>query len=98
MIQRSSQNSSVTIPYEQTFADLGQVMEYLKKTPPDKEKASNLAYCGCGWPHHMLIPKGTHSGFPCHLFAMITNYDEDKVHILIGSKGMQAKKLKCSIV
>jgi len=36
-------------------------------------------YCGCGWPRHMLIPKGTQRGLPFDLFVMITNGWEDYV-------------------
>jgi hypothetical protein len=36
-------------------------------------------FCGCGWPQHMLIPKGSPEGMPCELFVMISNYDDDKV-------------------
>lgn len=36
-------------------------------------------YCGCGWPDHMLLPKGTEEGFPCRLFVMISDYTQDTV-------------------
>jgi tyrosinase len=29
--------------------------------------------CGCGWPDHMLIPKGTSEGFRMELFVMISD-------------------------
>lgn len=69
-ITRSSTSSSVTIPYEQTYRDLTNV---------SSEKQRETRYCGCGWPHNLLIPKGTANGYPCELFVMISNYDDDKV-------------------
>ncbi|XP_065201970.1 phenoloxidase 1-like [Planococcus citri] len=72
-ITRRSVESSVTIPYEQTFRNLS--------TRPAAGSAEEAAYnfCGCGWPHHMLIAKGHSGGFPCELFVMISNYDNDSV-------------------
>ncbi|KAK4878033.1 hypothetical protein RN001_010539 [Aquatica leii] len=65
-ITRSSKESTVTIPFEQTFRNLG-------------DSTSELNYCGCGWPHHMLLPKGIPNGYPCQLFVMISNYADDAV-------------------
>nr|ACM41728.1 pro-phenoloxidase 2 [Diabolocatantops pinguis] len=72
-IQRKSTESSVTIPFEQTFRDL------TTNRPTDSEGLSRFNYCGCGWPQHMLIPKGTPEGFPCELFVMISNFNDDEV-------------------
>lgn len=36
-------------------------------------------FCGCGWPEHMLIPKGTPQGLNCDFFVMISNYEQDRV-------------------
>ena len=37
-------------------------------------------YCGCGWPHHFLVPRGTEgSGMAFVLFVMATNWKEDRV-------------------
>ncbi|KAF5280180.1 hypothetical protein FQR65_LT15043 [Abscondita terminalis] len=66
-ITRASTESTVTIPFEQTFRNLGD----------DFSPEAN--YCGCGWPHHMLLPKGTHDGYSCQLFVMISDYAEDSV-------------------
>ncbi|XP_046989756.1 phenoloxidase 1-like [Schistocerca americana] len=68
--ERHSIESSVTVPSERTFSNLN-------SSDPIKEEG--FAYCGCGWPQHMLIPKGTTEGFPAELFVMITDYDIDKV-------------------
>lgn len=69
LITRRSDESAVTIPFEATFRDLD------KSNPQTPE--SNL--CGCGWPQHMLVPKGDKKGYPMVLFVMISNYEFDKV-------------------
>lgn len=69
-IVRSSKDSSVTIPFKQTYRDLTQVTEV---------KQEETRFCGCGWPHNLLIPKGKLEGYPCELFVMISDYDDDKV-------------------
>jgi hypothetical protein len=33
----------------------------------------NDAYCECGWPYHLLLPRGTASGMYFRLFAIITD-------------------------
>ncbi|XP_068086764.1 phenoloxidase 1 isoform X2 [Anabrus simplex] len=70
-IERRSTQSSITIPYERTFRPLDQT----RVTPTDQE----YNYCGCGWPQHMLIPKGSPEGFPVELFVMVSNYEDDRV-------------------
>ncbi|XP_014213229.1 phenoloxidase subunit 1-like [Copidosoma floridanum] len=69
VIRRSSHESSVTIPYEATFRDLSH-------NAPESHKPE----CGCGWPQHMLVPKGTKKGYAMDLFVMITNYEYDRIN------------------
>ncbi|XP_065201957.1 phenoloxidase 1-like [Planococcus citri] len=71
-IERRSIESSVTAPFEQTFRSLD-------NAPLTGEEAQNFNYCGCGWPDHMLVPRGTRDGYPCSLFVMISNYQDDRV-------------------
>ncbi|CAG4933311.1 unnamed protein product [Colias eurytheme] len=73
VITRRSTESSVTIPFSQTFRDLSQNAN----TSAGDRAAFN--YCGCGWPQHMLVPKGTEAGAQYDLFIMISNYDLDSV-------------------
>lgn len=35
--------------------------------------------CMCGWPEHMLLPKGNAEGCAYRLFVMISDYTLDKV-------------------
>ncbi|KAG5668817.1 hypothetical protein PVAND_016740 [Polypedilum vanderplanki] len=70
-LKRRSVQSTVTIPYERTFRNLD------ARPTGNQEQAFN--FCGCGWPHHMLIPKGTPQGLQSVLFVMISNYEQDRV-------------------
>lgn len=74
-ISRKSTESAITIPFEQTFRDLND------ERPPesDPEGLDRFNFCGCGWPHHMLLPKGTENGYSMQLFIMVSNYEDDKV-------------------
>ncbi|XP_055691212.1 phenoloxidase 2-like [Lutzomyia longipalpis] len=72
-IRRRSTESNLTIPFERTFQDLD-------ATPPAGTDAQQqFTFCGCGWPQHMLIPKGTPQGLACQLFVMLSNYLDDRV-------------------
>ncbi|CAG5047394.1 unnamed protein product [Parnassius apollo] len=73
-VRRRSLDSSVTIPYERTFRSQSD-----RPGDPGSAEAAQFDFCGCGWPHHMLIPKGTPAGYPMVLFAMVTNWDEDRI-------------------
>lgn len=71
LITRSSTKSSVSIPFNRTFRDLD-----IDSKNSDNKK---LNLCSCGWPYHMLLPKGKVDGMDCELFVMISNYEYDKV-------------------
>ncbi|CAH0557365.1 unnamed protein product [Brassicogethes aeneus] len=73
-ITRSSTESSVTIPFERTFRNLD------NQRPTGGDNLAQFNFCGCGWPQHMLIPKGKADGFPCQLFVMISDYEGDKIN------------------
>ncbi|XP_013167402.1 PREDICTED: phenoloxidase subunit 2-like [Papilio xuthus] len=80
-ITRNSTESSVTIPFEQTFRDL--------RAEGGNPRAGNLTsfnYCGCGWPQHMLVPRGTEAGAPYQLFVMLSNYELDKIEQADGTE------------
>ncbi|XP_014229579.1 phenoloxidase 2-like [Trichogramma pretiosum] len=74
-IVRRSIDSGVTIPFKQIFRDLN------ANRPDDDSyrEFDSFNYCGCGWPHHMLLPKGSRGGFDMELFVMISDYSQDKV-------------------
>lgn len=68
VIRRRSIESSLTIPVEHTFRELegGHVTNQIIKNP-------------YGWPHHMLIPKGSTEGLQCELFVVVSNYEQVSV-------------------
>ncbi|XP_076749949.1 phenoloxidase 1-like [Xylocopa sonorina] len=72
-IERKSTESSVTIPFERTFRNLD------KNRPIGGEALERFDFCGCGWPQHLLIPKGTKGGYPMDLFIMVSDYTGDAV-------------------
>ncbi|XP_061400199.1 phenoloxidase 2-like [Musca vetustissima] len=80
-IRRRSTESSVTIPFERTFRNL-EANRPAQGSPEELE----FNFCGCGWPQHMLIPKGLPGGLRCELFAMVSNYEDDRVdQTLVGA-------------
>ncbi|NP_001295992.1 phenoloxidase 2-like [Musca domestica] len=80
-IRRRSTESSVTIPFERTFRNL-EVNRPAQGSPEELE----FNFCGCGWPQHMLIPKGLPGGMRCELFVMVSNYEDDRVdQTLVGA-------------
>jgi len=72
-INRKSIESAVTVKQENLFHQL----ENLSKTPGRNDiNTTNLGEdpaCGCGWPQHLLITRGTPSGMPFDLFVIITD-------------------------
>ncbi|XP_058123431.1 uncharacterized protein LOC131294559 [Anopheles ziemanni] len=72
-IVRRSEQSSVTIPYERTFRNVSASNNNVPET-------EMFRFCNCGWPHHLLIPKGAPEGMQFDLFAMISNYADDTVN------------------
>ena len=74
-IVRSSTESSVTIPWDSSFRDL----EKLIQENDGKTLRPEDAVCGCGWPQHLLVPRGTPEGMEFDLFVMITNGRQDAV-------------------
>ncbi|CAG7818442.1 unnamed protein product [Allacma fusca] len=71
-IVRLSTDSAVTVPWEQSFQDLE---EYIDMGQLDTDDI----YCGCGWPQHLLLPKGTREGVVFDLFVMLTDGTKDAV-------------------
>lgn len=36
-------------------------------------------YCRCGWPYHLLVPRGTPAGMPFRALVILTDWERDKV-------------------
>ncbi|XP_058805148.1 phenoloxidase subunit 1-like [Phymastichus coffea] len=75
IITRNSTESAVTIPFEATFRDLNNN----RPQDSDLQNFDSFNFCGCGWPQHMLVPKGTENGFAMDLFLMVSDYQQDKI-------------------
>lgn len=61
---------SAQIPEEGAFNDDGSINENYE---------NDLNYCTCGWPYHLLIPKGTEKGMAFRIVAVLTDWNIDKV-------------------
>ncbi|XP_055606372.1 phenoloxidase 8-like [Uranotaenia lowii] len=72
-ITRKSDQSSVTISYNRMFRPI-----LTEKELPNKDDLNQFRFCGCGWPEHMLLPKGTPEGMQFDLFVMVSNILGDK--------------------
>lgn len=73
-ISRRSTDSSITIPFERTFRNLDE-----NSSDENSDEIAAFNFCGCGWPQHMLIPKGLPEGLQCQLFVMVSDYEVDRV-------------------
>lgn len=69
IITRRSHDSSLTKPWSRSLHEM--------EAAAGQGGAAD--FCGCGWPQHLYIPKGSPKGLPFDLFVMATNYDEDRV-------------------
>lgn len=67
VIERHSKNSTMTISSKRLLQDA------------DTTSQDSVSFSGCGWPEHMLIPKGSVAGLPCQLFVMVSDYTSDQV-------------------
>lgn len=70
-IMRRSDESSVTIPFERSFQ---------RKDVAFFPGTERQQFCNCGWPDHMLLPKGNAEGVPYDLFVMVSDYKNDTVN------------------
>lgn len=64
--------------------------------PHAPQPGADPNYCDCGWPYHLLLPRGTNAGMPFRLMVMITNWNDDKVEVegTCGSMSYCGKKDK----
>ncbi|XP_016947552.1 phenoloxidase 2 [Drosophila biarmipes] len=73
-IRRQSTESSVAIPFERSFRPIGADYQ-----PKAADELARFRFCGCGWPQHLLLPKGSAQGMLFDLFVMISDYSQDAV-------------------
>ncbi len=75
VVYRSSRQSSV-VKKKDGFARVPPVLQ----TPagvPDQDWDAGSDYCDCGWPHSLLLPRGTDTGRAFRLLAVVTDGDID---------------------
>lgn len=70
VISRNAADSNVTLSHTYTFDEL---------KAGQGGSADADEYCSCGWPEHMLLPRGTIKGMEYDLFVMATDYTVDNV-------------------
>lgn len=46
---------------------------------PKPHPGDDPNYCDCGWPYHLLLPRGKTAGMDFRLFVMLTDYQADLV-------------------
>ena len=49
--------------------------------PPPPEEGFDPNYCDCGWPYHLLLPRGSEDGVGFRLLAVLTDWDLDRVEV-----------------
>lgn len=47
--------------------------------PPQPPGATGTDYCDCGWPYHLLLPRGKEAGMDFLLMVMLTDHQADLV-------------------
>jgi|SRR5215213_1979218 len=47
--------------------------------PPQPHPGEDPNYCDCGWPYHLLLPRGTDAGMDFRLMVMLTDHQADLV-------------------
>jgi tyrosinase len=55
------------------IVDPGEVLDLDPGGDSDGDGKPDDAYCECGWPYHLLLPRGTASGMYFRLFAIVTD-------------------------
>jgi len=96
-IKRPSSESSVTIRGELTFRELEQGIrlgETLNRDPVDVAED----FCGCGWPQHLLLPRGRPEGMTFTLFVMMTDYEEDRMPAPPGARQCASAASYCGVL
>ena len=49
--------------------------------PPPLDPGEDQNWCDCGWPYHLLLPRGKQAGMKFRLLVVLTDWDKDKVEL-----------------
>lgn len=87
-VRRKSIETALTIDFPQSLREL------------QLDTENTMPFCGCGWPHHLLIPKGKREGLSFDVFALITNSEEDYVQPLgrVGPQTCRPAYIFCGLM
>nr|CAO98768.1 putative prophenoloxidase [Artemia franciscana] len=92
-LDRTSRESSVTIPIERFFR------VYERRTANTSDALSNYEmFCGCGWPEHMLVPKGSAEGMQFELIVIATDWSKDEVPVKTTNKPCSRGTSYCGVL
>ncbi|XP_068228541.1 phenoloxidase 3-like [Palaemon carinicauda] len=91
---RSSLDSSITGPEEATFREL----EAGREIELGSQDAIEFGQCGCGWPQHMLLPRGMPQGMDYQLFVILSDYARDRVEQVIRNRACNNGVSYCGIL
>jgi hypothetical protein len=76
---RQSVDSAVTVKAENLFHQLENLDRDARRNDLNPDSFRNVdPACGCGWPQHLLLTRGTPAGMPFDLFVIITEGAVDK--------------------
>jgi len=76
-IRRASSESTIVKKEVETFREMFQKVE--QEIQNGQQDYNTKTHSHCGWPLHLLLPKGTPQGEKYTLFVVITDYEQDKV-------------------
>ncbi|CAL8134690.1 unnamed protein product [Orchesella dallaii] len=95
-IRISSAESSVTLRDDNgsTFEKL----ERLFRNAKNQQDVVEEGQCNCGWPQHLLLPRGSPGGTPYDLFVIVTDGSQDKVPNLDRKNGCNSALSFCGIL
>lgn len=71
-IIRASTDSTLTIPAPQSLLEF------------QSDLTNETPFCGCGWPEHLLMPRGSIEGQEFDLFVIVTDGDIDAVQFTVN--------------
>nr|CAX63173.1 Hexamerin 1 precursor [Campodea sp. CP-2009] len=76
-IRRASSESTIVKKEVDTYRQM--MMKVEQEIHNGQQEYTTKTHSHCGWPLHLLLPKGTQQGEKYTLYVVITDYDQDRV-------------------
>jgi hypothetical protein len=76
-VQRLAPNERAVLFRPSTLASVVRKPARRPTDPPPDPSLPDIEYCDCGWPYHLLLPRGTVAGMPMRLLVMATDFQRD---------------------